>query len=133
MVAAGFALSGQSMPTVPKFLLNLAQLSVGAYTGARVRLAELKNWRNLLPHTLFNVLALLALCLAGGWLLEYLDGLDVATAFLSMAPGGMAEMSLTAMAVGADLSVIVAFQLFRLLFLLLLVPPVMKLWLKRLK
>lgn len=133
MVAAGFALSGQSMPTVPKFLLNLAQLSVGAYTGARVRLAELKNWRNLLPHTLFNVLALLALCLAGGWLLEYLDGLDVATAFLSMAPGGMAEMSLTAMAVGADLSVIVAFQLFRLLFLLLLVPPAMKLWLKRLK
>ncbi len=131
MAAAGFALSGQTMPTVPKLWLNLAQLSVGAYTGARVRLAELKNWRKLLPHTLFNVLALLALCLLGGWLLEYLDGLDVATAFLSMAPGGMAEMSLTAMAVGADLSVIVAFQLFRLLFLLLLVPPLMKLWLKR--
>ena len=131
LAASGFALSGQTMPLVPKLWLNAAQLSVGAYTGARVRLSELKNWRKLLPHTIFNVLALLVACLGGGWLLEYMDGLDVATAFLSMAPGGMAEMSLTGMSVGADLSVIVAFQLFRLLFLLLLLPPLMKLWLRR--
>jgi len=40
------------------------------------------------------------------------------TAFISTALGGMTEMGLTAMMVHADLSTVIAFQLFRLLFVL---------------
>ncbi|WP_346354699.1 AbrB family transcriptional regulator [Azotosporobacter soli] len=131
LMAAGIVLSGFPVPPAPKPWLNAAQLSVGAYTGARVQLADLKNWRKLLPHTILNVVALMLLCLGFGWFLERWGGLDIATAFLSMAPGGMAEMSLTAMTIGADLSAIVAFQLFRLLFLLLIATPLLKMWLLR--
>jgi uncharacterized membrane protein AbrB (regulator of aidB expression) len=45
-----------------------------------------------------------------------------------MAPGGMSEMALPAMSANADFPVVVANQLFRLLFLLLICVPVTK-WL----
>jgi uncharacterized membrane protein AbrB (regulator of aidB expression) len=54
------------------------------------------------------------------------------TAFIGTAPGGMAEMGITAMMVNADLSTVVAFQLSRLLFVLVIVFPLMS-WLFRRK
>ncbi|MNW03830.1 putative ammonia monooxygenase [compost metagenome] len=56
--------------------------------------------------------------------------MSLTTAFLGTAPGGMAEMGLTGAAVGADLSIIVAYQMFRLLFILFIAPLVVKLLLR---
>ena len=56
---------------------------------------------------------------------------DFATAFLSTAPGGLAEMGITALTVGADISTMTAYQLVRLLFIMLVFPYLAK-WLVRL-
>ena len=83
------------------------------------------------PFTLLSVTGLLLLSLGIGWLLNLALWIPTVTAFLSTAPGGIAEMSLTAIQVQADVSTIVAFQLFRLFFILLVVPPALKWWLAR--
>lgn len=129
--AAGIALSGMSVPQVPQGYLDGAQLCIGAYTGARIKFANMENWRRISFYTMLGVAALLLCSLGIGFLLMYFHGLSLVTAFLCTAPGGMAEMGLTAMLLKADLSVIVAFQLFRLLFILMILPPILKWWLAR--
>ncbi len=47
---------------------------------------------------------------------------------MSMAPGGVAEMAVTAMSVHVDLSVVTSFHLFRILFILFFLSPIIK-WL----
>lgn len=55
----------------------------------------------------------------------------MATNLLAVAPGGIAEMSLTAMTIGADPLLVSAFQLFRVLFVLSLFSLGVRTWLKR--
>ncbi|MCZ8520734.1 AbrB family transcriptional regulator [Paenibacillus mucilaginosus] len=51
---------------------------------------------------------------------------DYATAFLSTSPGGMTEMGVTASLIGADVTLVVAFQMFRILFILFAVPYLLR-------
>lgn len=132
--AAGISLYGLSVSPMPQIYLDGAQLCIGAYTGARIQLGDLQNWRRVLPYTMLGVMGLLLCSFVIGASLMRIYHITLVTAFLSTAPGGMAEMGLTAMLLHADLSVIVAFQLFRLLFILLILPPILKWWLaKKLK
>lgn len=126
--AALVVLIGTPAPELPNYLVNAAQTCVGAYMGVSIKLSSLDNWRKLLPYTLLGVAGVLAVSLGLGYVLARWWSFSLVTAFLSTAPGGMAEMGLTALLLHADLSAIVAFQLFRLLFILLCVPPILK-WL----
>lgn len=121
-----WVLNGLIAPQPPREWLNMAQVCIGAYAGARMQLANLNNWKKLLPYTVLSVIGLLLFSLVTGWLLAYFLHIPIITAFLSTAPGGMAEMGLTAMMVHANMSVVVAFQFFRLLFVLIVVPPLIK-------
>lgn len=129
--AACLNLTGAVVPSLPKAWISMAQLSIGIYTGARMSVEELKNCRQLIPFTITSLTGLLLLSVGIGWILNYMGQMPLITAFLSTAPGGIAEMSLTAIQVQANLSVVVAFQLFRLLIILIVVPPALKWWLKR--
>lgn len=123
---AVLVLCGFTAPQPSKNWLSIAQVFIGAYMGMRIKLSDLNNWKKLLPHTIVNVVSLLAFSLVLAYALSYFYHIPVITAFLSTAPGGMAEMGLTAMNVHANVSIVVAFQLFRLLFVLLIVPPLIK-------
>lgn len=131
LASACVSLGGGVAPLPPATGNHLAQLCIGAYTGAKMNLEQLKKCRELLPFTVASVTGLIGLSLGIGWLLNRWIEMPLVTAFLSTAPGGIAEMSLTAIQVQADVSTIVAFQLFRLLFILLVVPPCLKWWLTR--
>lgn len=128
---ASIGLYGLTLPQLPQNWLNGAQLCIGAYTGARINLGSLTNWRKILPYTMLGVIGLIFCSIAIAFLLMRFHDISLITAFLSTAPGGMAEMGLTGMMLQADLSVIVAFQLFRLLFILMVLPPVLKWWLAK--
>lgn len=54
-------------------------------------------------------------------------GFTLITAFLAMVPGGIAEMSLSGKSMGEDVSIILTYQLMRLLSINLLMPPLL-LW-----
>lgn len=123
---AALVLSGFNPPAVPSPAVIAAQLFVGIYMGVTTKPSNLENWKQLLPYSLGGGISVVLFSLGTGYLLTYWHRIDIITAFLSTAPGGMTEMGITAINVGADISVITAYQLFRLLFMLLILPVVLK-------
>ena len=121
---------GVDCPSLPAWLTIPCQIAVGAYMGTQIQLEDLANWRILLAYTMLGVVAVLAASLGAAYLLAYFYGYSTVTAFLSMAPGGVAEMSVTGIALQADLSVIASYQLFRLFFLMLMTPMMFRKYLK---
>jgi membrane AbrB-like protein len=127
--AVGLVLAGRPGPLVPNILILAAQLCIGTYMGLTMNIASLKAWKQLLPYTLAGSIGIVLVSLMVGYFLTCFYPLTLVTAFLSTAPGGMTEMGVTAMTVNADLSIVTAYQMFRVLFILLVVPWVLKSWL----
>lgn len=131
--AACLALGGFSGPSVPSFLILVAQLAIGAHLGCTVQPANLPDWKRFFPYMVLSAVGTVLFSLLIGYLLTYLYPIDFLTAFLSTAPGGMAEMGLTAMTLHADLATVTAYQLFRVSFILFVVPVILRKCLKRYK
>lgn len=128
LCTAGMVLSGIPAPKLPMELINAAQLCVGAYMGISIKKESLNRCTAIFPYVLLGALGVLVCSLFIGWLLAFLHPIALITGFLSTSPGGMNEMGLTAMMVHADISMVIAYQIFRLLFILLFIPPILR-WL----
>jgi len=61
--------------------------------------------------------------------LHAMTGLSIPALVLAYAPGGLAEMSLVALALSIDIAFVATHHAFRLFIVLLLVPPIFR-WLK---
>ncbi|TDF99179.1 AbrB family transcriptional regulator [Paenibacillus piri] len=122
LAAAAFTVSGLEPPHLPSLFVLAAQWSLGIYMGLGIKLSSLGNWKRLLPYTLFGNIAVLAFSLALSYGFSLVLPMSLLTAFLGMSPGGMTEMGVTASLVGADVSLVVAYQMFRILFILFVIP-----------
>ncbi|MBY9079216.1 AbrB family transcriptional regulator [Paenibacillus sp. HN-1] len=124
-------LCGLSGPALPQVLLAAAQLTIGTYVGLLLKPASLEHK----VRTLALALGSSVLLIAGAWglstLLTSRAGASHATALLSLAPGGMDQMSLIAHEVNADLSMVAGYQVFRTFFIFLAVPPILRIFFKR--
>jgi uncharacterized protein len=113
-------------PGVPSLCIIAAQVLVGTHMGVSTSLSSLANWRKLLPYAIFGAVGIVLFSLGTGYVMTLWHPMSLLTAFLGAAPGGMTEMGLTGAALGADLSIIVAYQMFRLLFILFIAPYMVK-------
>lgn len=111
--------------SIPGPLLITAQLLLGIHIGKMIDPKKLTNWKRFGTGAIISCLILLLSTILIAGLLKWFYPISLGTAFLSTAPGGIAEMGLTAQAIGADLSIVTGFQLFRIFFILFVVPPVM--------
>ncbi|WP_166244239.1 AbrB family transcriptional regulator [Paenibacillus turpanensis] len=132
LAAAVVAASGVPLPPVPGGLTMAAQLALGIHIAMRIQPEHLANWRKLTPWALGSSAALLAVSLLTAWLVSVASHSDLMSAFLGTAPGGLTEMGVTAISVGADLPLVTSFQTFRLFFILLVIPPLLRWVLPRL-
>ncbi|MEG6584130.1 AbrB family transcriptional regulator [Dendrosporobacter sp. 1207_IL3150] len=132
ILATGFTIiiTGIEAPALPSAVIIAAQIVFGVYLGTSINISSISNYPLLLPYAVCGSLAIVSTALAAGYLLNFLGRMPLITGFLSTAPGGMAEMGLTAMQLHADISIIVAYQLFRLLVILIIVPLLLKKFLK---
>lgn len=130
LATAALVIGGRAAPAVPQPLLIAAQIAIGTYFGTTIDFNTLGNWRKILFATFLNVLALLIVAILIGYALAYAIPASLVTAFLSAAPGGMAEMGLTALLLGGDVPVVAGYHMFRLLFILLILPYFLRYWLK---
>ena len=117
------ASSGILAGRLPPGWVELAQLLIGIALGARVNRDELLAAPAFMRAFLLSLLLLLLLAVAGAVLLAWGSGLHPAQTILALAPGGITEMCLTAKAMGLDVPTIIAFQLCRLVGVLLLAEP----------
>lgn len=122
---------GITPPAMPDAAIIAAQTLMGISLADGMKPGERHIWRKLAPLTLVTSLFIVAVGLGIAWLLAELTALDFVSAFLSVSAGGIAEMVLTGALVGANLPVIAAYQLFRILTVLIAIPPLARILMRR--
>jgi membrane AbrB-like protein len=132
LVSMGLTLSGLEWSTVPTVLSNAAQLVIGVSLGVRFQ----REFVHTAPRWLFSValgtVGMLLLSAGFGQCLAWATGLQASTLILGTAPGGIAEMAITAKVLQLGVPVVTAFQVCRLVAVLLLVGPMFQ-WLGKRK
>lgn len=120
--------SGIGAPALPRLLVDGAQVAIGCALGSLFRRELLRDARILLPSLLLGVAQGIALLAAFAAAASALSGRPLATLLLATAPGGIAEMCLTARTLRLGVPLVTAFHVLRLLAQLTLAPAVFRLW-----
>ncbi|MBD8068511.1 AbrB family transcriptional regulator [Bacillus sp. PS06] len=126
IVIASLSVFGVSLPPLSPNVLIAAQITVGISMGNKILIRDLKLAGKYGGYYFVLSLVLILTSFGIGYLFSSLSSLSLSTAILSLAPGGMVEMVLTAKSIGADSAVVSALQLIRLLFIILVVPSFLK-------
>jgi membrane AbrB-like protein len=124
LVSMGLALAGMSGTTLPSALTNAAQLVIGVSLGVRFQRDFLQVAPRWLASVALGSIVMLGLSAGFGWFLALATGLHPATLILGTAPGGIAEMAITAKVLQLGVPVVTAFQVCRLVAVLVLVGPI---------
>lgn len=127
LVVGALAAAGLAWPSAPEPLIAAAQLAIGIFIGQRVQPRILLTNRRFGPLSLISAGLLIVFTVLAAWGWSTSAGESIVTWFLALAPGGLGEMAVTAIVLGADEAQVTAYQLFRLLFVLLAAPPLIKL------
>ncbi|MGX9966880.1 AbrB family transcriptional regulator [Roseomonas sp. F4] len=115
----------QLLPSgVPLWMIDVAQIGMGAGLGARMNKRFLLSSRRLALASVGSTILLSALMAALGIALGLISGLPPAAVVLGMAPGGMPEMTITAKALDLAVPLVLGFHLVRTVACNLLVGPV---------
>lgn len=110
------------VPDSPQHLYPVVQMLLGVYVGTQVDRDAVRRLKSLVvPAVLIGIWALL-LVFVFGWVLGRVTWLDTYTAVLSSSVGGLAEMIVLSMAVGADVAVVTIIQMFRMLTAIAVFP-----------
>ena len=109
-----------AMPTVAS---NAGQCLLGCALGARFEPDFLAGAHRFVAAVTASVLAAIALSTGAAVLLGVVTGLHPATVVLGMAPGGIAEMCITAKGLQLGVPLVTAFHVTRVVVLLLLTAP----------
>ncbi|MDE2617338.1 MAG: AbrB family transcriptional regulator [Burkholderiales bacterium] len=123
LVAMGLTLAGIEFSAIPSWLSSAAQLLIGVSLGVRFTPAFVHTAPRWLATVALGTLVLIVLSAAFAWLLSLGTGLHPATMVLGTAPGGIAEMSITAKVLQLGAPVVTVFQICRLFAVLVLVDP----------
>lgn len=133
IITAILQLSGLQGPVLPGTLINAAQLMIGVYVGLLLDPRKLEHKLLTLSLAVGSGVILIAGAYGFSLLFTALEHVTAATALLSLAPGGMDQMSLIAHETGADLPTVAGYQLFRTFFIFFAVPPLFKMIFRRKK
>ncbi len=123
LAAMALTLSGTELSAVPQWLTNAAQLVIGISLGVRFRAEFVHTAPRWLGAVALGTVVMVGLCAGFGALLALVTGLHPATLVLGTSPGGIAEMAITAKVLQLGVPVVTAFQVCRLVAVLLLVEP----------
>lgn len=127
ILSGALHLSGLSDGAPPTLVVNAAQVLLGTVLGCRflgVRLVELARAAVLsLGSTVLTLAIALVFCL----ILQRFLGIGFEQAMLALAPGGLTEMGLVALAIHADVAFVALHHVVRILVVILLAPALFSL------
>jgi membrane AbrB-like protein len=123
-------LAGTQWSAIPAPLSNAAQLCIGVSLGVRFQKEFLHTAPRWLVSVAVGTLGMLVVSALFGWAMALLVGQHPATLILGTSPGGIAEMAITAKVLQLGVPVVTAFQVCRLVAVLILVAPLFG-WLER--
>ena len=127
LVSAAAHLSGLTASQPPIEIVNIAQLFLGTIIGCRFRDADPAEVKRALILSLGATLVMMTVTAAFAWLVHTLAGIDTLLALLAYAPGGLAEMSLVALALNADVAYVATHHTVRIAVVVIAAPLVFRL------
>ena len=113
LTASGVEFSSMSRP-----LVNAAQISLGCSLGSRFTRRSLTGAPRYVSAVLASLALIMVLSVLFGWGLAAVTGLSVASVILACAPGGIAEMSITARTLQLGVALVTAAHVTRVLVIL---------------
>lgn len=114
LLGAGLTSSGHALSSLPAWLVNLEQWLIGCSLGSRFTPGFFRGTPRFLLGVLASGCALILLSLGSASAVAWLSGIPWATMALATAPGGLAEMGLTAKLLRLGVPVVTAFHIVRL-------------------
>ncbi len=122
LISAAVHLAGLSQAQPPLLIVNLAQWVLGTVIGCRFIGVARKEIGRVMAFSVGSTAIMIAVTVAFAVLLEYLTGQNPATIMLAYAPGGLAEMSLVALALGADVAFVASHHVIRIVMVVIAAP-----------
>jgi membrane AbrB-like protein len=127
LATIALTVAGIELSSVPAPLVNAAQVLLGCNLGARFERSFLAS----APRFVLAVIPCVALTLGAavlvGWALAAASGVNLGSGLLAAAPGGIAEMSITARVLRVGVAFVTAAHVVRYLIVVLLTVPVYRL------
>ena len=115
---------GLSDFTPPREIVNAAQVGLGTVIGCRFLGAPPREILRILGLSAGSTVILLAITLLFALLVSRVSSHGVVPLLLAYSPGGLAEMSLVALALQIEVAFVAAHHIFRILFVMLSASPV---------
>ena len=115
---------------LPTWLTNAGQLFIGISLGVQFRPAFLRTAPRWLGTVAAGTVGMMLVCAGFAWALSWATGLHLATLILATSPGGIAEMAITAKVLQLGVPVVTAFQVSRLVAVLIIAEPLYRYVLK---
>ena len=129
-IAIPLTVAEVNLSAVPRWLTNAAQLLLGCALGARFERSFLRRAPRFVAAVVLSVGAAMAISAVFGVAMAEATGLHPATLVLATAPGGIAEMSITAKVLELGVPLVTAFHVSRVVILLTCTAPLFG-WLRR--
>jgi len=123
-----------NLSAIPTLVSNAAQCLLGCALGARFERDFLSGAPRFVAAVSASVVGAIVISAAFGWLAARLSGLHPSTLILGTAPGGIAEMCITAKVLQLGVPLVTAFHVTRVVALLLFTAPLfarVRAWRKR--
>ncbi|MEW6622821.1 MAG: AbrB family transcriptional regulator [Bacillota bacterium] len=114
------------LPTSPGFLSPLIQIFLGLYIGSTINKETVQSLKVMMIPSVIVVAWSLGVAFVLGALLSKISFLDLYTGILASSMGGLPEMTVIALATGADVEVVIVMQMFRLISVIIAFPIILK-------
>lgn len=115
-------LSGVTEASPPSLLVACAQVVMGSGIGCRFAGTAVTEVLRIVKISIGSTIILMATGVLFGLGLEQITGVPWFVLVLAYAPGGLAEMSLVALALGRDVAFVATHHIFRIGFIVILAP-----------
>ncbi|MCA1009395.1 AbrB family transcriptional regulator [Halobacillus halophilus] len=113
---------GTPLYEMPDLFFVAAQIMIGVHLGHSVSINDIVQAGKYCLLYFGLAIIIIAIGIALGFLLSGWTGMDLVTAVLSLAPGGLVEMALTAQAAGGQPAIVSSLQMIRLLTIVIILP-----------
>lgn len=127
IVSALVHMTSLSAAKPPALVVALAQLVIGSAVGCRFAGTPVRQVRDAIVMSTGATALLMALTLAFAWGVARLTDLSAVDVLLAYAPGGLAEMSLVALALHSDAAFVATHHVFRILVVIVAAPVTFRL------
>ena len=123
-LSIALTVAGVQLSSVPTWITNVAQVLLGAALGVRFERGFIAVAPRLLTALVPSLAVMIGLAAFTGWVIAAGSGAYIGTALLSAAPGGIAEMSITAKVLRIGVAFVTAAHVVRYLIVVLFTIPI---------